>query len=163
MISPAFWLVQGNYIKVSRSDDSSNTWILETSSCTGWRTFRSFITSFGNFRYSITWNSNTCHGSCSVNYHSGPFRSTEGFNQVHCSNSNIGGWDYTCSSGVTGVMVMEPWWWLVEEVVHAAGRTMKLVSQRLMKQALTHRILRATLVTIAAPEAQVTHSIFGLN
>lgn len=44
----------------------------------------------------------------SVNYHSGSFISTEGFNQVHCSNSNIGGWDYTCPSGVTGVMVMEP-------------------------------------------------------
>ena len=35
MISSAFWLVQGNYIKVSRSDDSSNTGLLETSSCTG--------------------------------------------------------------------------------------------------------------------------------
>ena len=49
MISPAFWLVQGNYIKVSRRDDSSNTGLLETNSCTGGRTFRSFITSFDNF------------------------------------------------------------------------------------------------------------------
>ena len=51
MISPAFWLVTGNYIKITRSDDSSNTALLYTSSCTGGKTFRSFITSFGNFRH----------------------------------------------------------------------------------------------------------------
>lgn len=93
MISPAFWLVQGYYIKVSRSDDSSNTGLLVTSSCTGGRTFRRFITSFGNFRSGTTWNSNACRRSCSLNSHSGSFRSTQGFSQVHC-NSNIGGWDY---------------------------------------------------------------------
>ena len=93
MISPAFWLVQGSYIKVSRSDDSSNTGLLVTTSCTGGRTFRSFITSFGNFRSGTTWNSNACRRSCSLNSHSGSFKSTEGFSQVHC-NSNIGGWDY---------------------------------------------------------------------
>ena len=93
MISPAFWLVQGSYIKVSRSDDSSNTRLLETSSCTSGRTFRSFITSFGNFRYSITWNSNACRRRCFMNYHSGSYRSTQGFSQVHCSG-NIGGYDH---------------------------------------------------------------------
>ena len=93
MISPAFWLVQGSYIKVSRSDDSSNTGLLVTSSCTGGRTFRSFITSFGNFRSGTTWNSNACRQRCSFYSHSGSFRSTQGFSQVHC-NSNIGGWDY---------------------------------------------------------------------
>ena len=93
MISPAFWLVQGRYIKVSRSDDSYNTGLLESSSCTGGRTFRSFITSFGNFRSGTTWNSNACRKICSINSHSGSFRSTQGFSQVHC-NSNIGGWDY---------------------------------------------------------------------
>ena len=35
--------------------------------------------------------------------------------------------------------------------------------KRLMKEASTHRILRATLVTIAAPEPQVIHSVFGIN
>ena len=94
MISPAFWLVQGSYIKVSRSDDSSNTGILVTSSCTGGRTFRSFITSFGNFRHSTTWNSNACRGSCYINYHSGSYRSTQGFSQLHCSNNNIGGYNF---------------------------------------------------------------------
>ena len=110
MISPAFWLVQGSYIKVSRSDDSSNTRLLETSSCTGGRTFRSFITSFGNFRYSATWNSNACHRSCSINHHDGSYSSTEGFRRIHCS-SNIGGSDYLSfwcdwSSGDGAVMMI---------------------------------------------------------
>ena len=94
MISPAFWLVQGSYIKLSRSDDSSNTGLLVTSSCTGGRTFRSFITSFGNFRYSTPWTGNSCRRSCHVNYCSGSYSSTNGFGQVHCTNSNIGGWNY---------------------------------------------------------------------
>ena len=93
MISPAFWLVQGNYIKVSRSDDSSNTGLLETNSCTGGRTFRSFITSFGNFRSGTTWNSNACRQRCSLNSHSGSYRYTQGFSHIHC-NGNIGGSDY---------------------------------------------------------------------
>ena len=156
MISPAFWLVQGSYIKVSRSDDSSNTRLLETSSCTGGRTFRSFITSFGNFRYSATWNSNACHRSCSINHHDGSYSSTEGFRRIHCS-SNIGGSDFLSfwcdwSSGDGAVMMID-----------AAGRTLVLVSQRLMMQASTHRFNRATLVTRAAPEPQVIHSIFGIN
>ena len=40
---------------------------------------------------------------------------------------------------------------------------MALVSQRLMMQASTHRILRGTLVTTATREPQVIHSIFGIN
>ena len=35
--------------------------------------------------------------------------------------------------------------------------------KRLMKKASTHRILRATLVTIAASEHRVIHSVFGIN
>jgi len=111
MISPAFWLVQGNYIKVSRSDDSANTGLLETSSCTGGRTFRSFITSFGNFRYSTTWNSNACRQSCSINYLGGSYRSTQGFSQLHCWKNNIGGYNYLSfwcdwSSGDGAVMMI---------------------------------------------------------
>ena len=94
MISPAFWLVQGSYIKVSRSDDSSNTGLLVTSSCTGGRTFRNFITSFGNFRHSTTWNSNACRRSCSINSYSGSYRSTQGFSQLQCGYYNIGAWYY---------------------------------------------------------------------
>ena len=66
MISPAFWLVKGNYIKITRSDDSSNTALLQTSSCIGGRTFRSFITSYGNFRYGAVWNSNACRKRCYI-------------------------------------------------------------------------------------------------
>ena len=94
MISPAFWLVQGNFIKISRSDDGSNTGLLETVSCTGGRTFRGFITSFGNFRNGAFWNSDACHQSCSIRSHSGQYLSgTGGFSQIHC-RGDIGGWDY---------------------------------------------------------------------
>ena len=109
MISPAFWLVQGSYIKVSRSDDSSNTLLLQTRSCTGGRTFRSFITSFGNFRYSTTWNSNACRRRCSVNYHTSYYGSTQGFSQFDCSNSNIGrrgDLSFWCHWGGDGAVMM---------------------------------------------------------
>ena len=86
MISPAFWLVKGNYIKITRSDDSSHTALLYTSSCTGGRTFRSFITSFGNFRNGAVWNSNACRGSC-YSYYGGSYSSTVGFSQAHCSSN----------------------------------------------------------------------------
>ncbi len=86
MISPAFWLVTGNYIKITRSDDSSNTALLYTSSCTGGRTFRSFITSFGNFRNGATWNSDACRGSC-YSYYGGSYSSTVGFSTAHCSSN----------------------------------------------------------------------------
>ena len=94
MISPAFWLVPGSYIKVSRSDDSSNSRLLETSSCTGGRTFRSFITSLGNFRYSVTWNSNACRRRCYINYYSVSYRSTQSFSQLRFSYYHIGGRGY---------------------------------------------------------------------
>ena len=87
MISPAFWLVTGNYIKITRSDDSSNTALLHTSSCISGRTFRSFITSYGNFRYGAVWNSNACRGSCSISSYGGSYSSTVGFSQMHCSSN----------------------------------------------------------------------------
>ena len=87
MISPAFWLVTGNYIKITRSDDSSNTALLYTSSCTGGKTFRRFITSFGNFRSRASWNTNACRGSCYISGYGGSYSSTEGFSQAHCSSN----------------------------------------------------------------------------
>ena len=87
MISPAFWLVTGKYIKITRSDDSSNTALLYTSSCTGGRTFRSFITSFGNFRSGVVWNSEACRGSCYISGYGGSYSSTVGFSQAHCSSN----------------------------------------------------------------------------
>ena len=85
MISPAFWLVGGSYIKITRSDDNSNTALLYTRSCTGGRTFRSFMASFGNFR-SSSWNSNACRGSC-YSYFGGSYSSIWGFGQAHCSSN----------------------------------------------------------------------------
>ena len=87
MISPAFWLVKGNYIKITRSDDSSNTALLQTSSCIGGRTFRSFITSYGNFRYGAVWNSNACRKRCYISNYGGSYSSTMGFSQTHCSSN----------------------------------------------------------------------------
>ena len=87
MISPAFWLVTGHYIKITRSDDSSNTALLYTSSCTGGKTFRSFITSFGNFRSGNSWNSNACRASCYISGYGGSYSSTVGFSQMHCSSN----------------------------------------------------------------------------
>ena len=87
MISPAFWLVTGNYIKITRSDDSSNTALLYTSSCTGGKTFRSFITSYGNFRSGRSWNSQACRGRCYINGYGGSYSSTVGFSQAHCSST----------------------------------------------------------------------------
>ncbi len=86
MISPAFWLVTGNYIKITRSDDSSNTALLNTSSCTGGKTFRSFITSFGNFRSGTVWNNNACRKSCSADF-GGNYSSMASFSRAHCSGN----------------------------------------------------------------------------
>jgi len=88
MISPAFWLVTGNKIKITRSDDSSNTALLYTSNCIGGITFRSFITSYGNFRNGNIWNSNGCRGQC-YTYPGGSYSSTSGFGRMYCS-SNLG-------------------------------------------------------------------------
>jgi len=87
MISPAFWLIRGYILKITRSDDSSNTYLLFTSSCTGGRTFRSFITSSGNFRNGYSWNSNSCRRRCYISGHSGSYSSTVGFSQMHCSSN----------------------------------------------------------------------------
>ena len=52
MISPAFYLVKGSEFKITRSDDSTHAALLKTVlGCLGKSTFRSKITSFGNFRY----------------------------------------------------------------------------------------------------------------
>ena len=48
MISPAFWLVSGRELKITRSDEPSQTPLLQTTgNCLGGQTFRSKITSYG--------------------------------------------------------------------------------------------------------------------
>ena len=87
MISPAFWLVQGTYIKITRNDDSSHTYLLYTpNGCIGGNTFRGFITSYGNFRNGKVWNSNRCRTWC-YSYFGGSYSSTVGFGQASCGSN----------------------------------------------------------------------------
>ena len=97
MIAPAFWYLRGNEFKITRSDDSSHTPLLQTTgNCLGGKTFRSKITSYGNFRNGKVWSNDTCLGSCFVQY-GGQYNSTDGFQQAGCSgelqpNNKIGFW-----------------------------------------------------------------------
>ena len=88
MIAAAFWKTQANELKITRSDDASHTALLETTSnCLKGKTFREFITSFGDFRNQAVWADNKCLGSCDVKY-GGQYQSTSGFEMYGCS-SNI--------------------------------------------------------------------------
>ena len=69
MISPAFWLVSGSELKITRNDDSSHTPLLQTTgNCLSRKTFRSKITGYGDFRNGSVWSKNKCLGKCSVQY-----------------------------------------------------------------------------------------------
>ena len=90
MISPAFWLASSNEFKITRSDDSLNTPLLQTTGdCLGGQTFRSKVTSYGDFRNGKVWASDQCLGTCTVQY-GGQYKSTDGFQQAAC-NGNIQG------------------------------------------------------------------------
>ena len=87
MVSPAFWLVSGNDFKITRSDDPQHTALLRTTGdCLGGKTFRTKITSYGNFRHGTVWASDACQGKCSVQY-GGQFQTTDGFEQAACNGS----------------------------------------------------------------------------
>ena len=105
MISPAFWLARGNEFKITRSDDPSHTPLLQTTgNCLAGQTFRSKITSYGDFRNGKVWASNQCLASCTVQY-GGQYKSTDGFQQVECSGNiqsanKIGFWcDWDAGDG----------------------------------------------------------------
>ena len=105
MFSPAFWSVNGTEFKITRSDDSSHTALLYTTGdCLGGQTFRSKVTSYGDFRNSTVWASDECLGSCDVQY-GGQYKSTDGFQQAECdgeiqSRNKIGFWcDYGAGDG----------------------------------------------------------------
>ena len=97
MISPAFWLISGNEFKITRSDDSHHTPLLQTTGdCLGDHTFRSKITSYSDFRNGAVWPKNGCLGTCNVQY-GGQYQITEGFGQARCngtlqSGDKIGFW-----------------------------------------------------------------------
>ena len=89
MISPAFWLVSGREFKITRSDDPSHTPLLQTTgNCLAGQTFRSKITSYGDFRNGKVWARNWCLGRCTVQY-GGQYKSTDGFQQAECTGGNI--------------------------------------------------------------------------
>ena len=108
MISEAFWRVKGSEIKITRSDDSSNTALLRTyTNCVGRNTLRGFLSSYGKFSYRNIWSNNRCLGSCPV-YYGGSYSSTAGFREAHCSgniqsSSRIGFW---CHYGGDGSVMM---------------------------------------------------------
>ncbi|XP_078383249.1 uncharacterized protein LOC144665835 [Oculina patagonica] len=111
MISPAFWLVSGTEIKITRSDDPSHTPLLQTTgNCLVGQTFRSKIASYGDFRNGNVWASNKCLGSCTVQY-GGQYKSTDGFGQAECSGSiqsanKIGFWCDWDDKGDGSVMMI---------------------------------------------------------
>ncbi|XP_022803942.1 uncharacterized protein LOC111341251 [Stylophora pistillata] len=85
MISPAFWLVSGSEFKITRSDDFGHTPLLHTTgNCLSGQTFRSKITSYGNFRNGSVWSDTKCLGKCKVQY-GGQYLTTEGFGQASCN------------------------------------------------------------------------------
>ena len=113
MISQAFWLVTGREFRITRSDDPSHTPLLQTTgNCLAGQTFRSKITSYGDFRNGKVWASDQCLGSCTVQY-GGQYKSTDGFQQAECSGNiqsanNIGFW---CDSLTgDGSVMMDDWW-----------------------------------------------------
>nr|XP_058952791.1 neurogenic locus notch homolog protein 1-like [Pocillopora verrucosa] len=105
MISTAFWSVGGRELKITRSDDPSHIPLLQTTgNCLGGYTFRSKITSYGDFRNGTVWASDQCLGSCPVQY-GGQYKSTDGFQQANCSGdiqsaNKIGFWcDWSTGDG----------------------------------------------------------------
>lgn len=80
MISPAFWLVSGSELKVTLSNDSSHTSLLQTTGdCLGGQTLRSKVEGFG-YGYA----QDKCPGNCTVEY-GGQYKSIEGFPLAECS------------------------------------------------------------------------------
>ena len=126
MVSPAFWLVRGGEFKITRSDDPSHTPLLQTTgNCLAGQTFRSKITSYGDFRNGKVWASDQCLGSCTVQY-GGQYKSTDGFQQAECSGNiqsanNIGFW---CDwSGDGSVMMIGGGGSACAGADHGIGRT----------------------------------------
>ena len=105
MISPAFWLVSGRELKITRSDDPQHTPLLRTTDdCLGGMAFRHKMASYGDFRNRKVWARNSCLGSCTIEY-GGEYQTTHGFQQASYSgdlqNANkIGLWyDWVSGDG----------------------------------------------------------------
>ena len=74
--------------KITRSDDPAHTALLETTNnCLNGKTFRQFLTSFGNFRNGASWAIDKCLSNCAIKY-GGLYQSTTGF-EMHSCSSNL--------------------------------------------------------------------------
>ena len=105
MMLPAFWMVSGSEFKITRSDDSQHTALLQTSgNCLGGQSFRSKVTSYGDFIDGEVWASDQCLATCNVQY-GGQYQSTGGFQPSTCSgeiqgSKAIGFWcDWSTGDG----------------------------------------------------------------
>ena len=104
MISPAFWLVNGTEFKITRSDDPSHPALLQTTGgCLGGQTFRSKMTTYGDFRGGKVWANDACLGRCDVQY-GGQYKDTEGFDGAECDGNlqprnKIGFWCHCVNNG----------------------------------------------------------------
>ena len=87
MISPLFWLPNGSDFKITRSDDSEHTALLQTTdNCPGIQTFSSKVTNYGDFRNGTIWPNARCLGTCKVQY-GGQYQSTDSFVRASCNGS----------------------------------------------------------------------------
>ena len=108
MISPAFWLVSGRDLKITRSEDPQHTALLQiTGDCLGGMSLREKIASYGDFRNRNVWASNACLVRCAVEY-GGQYQTSHGFQRGGCygdlqSANNIGFW---CDSRGDGSVMM---------------------------------------------------------
>ena len=90
MISPAFWLVSGSELMITRNDEPHTALLKTTDDCLGGETFRSRV-ALGDLR---NWNRYHCHrDSCHVEY-GGKYQETAGFEQANKCE--------TCARGVHG-------------------------------------------------------------
>jgi hypothetical protein len=91
MIGQGFWRVPASEMRVSRSDyPMGHTLMRTTGNCLGGKTFRAFITGFGDFKNGVVWGKDSVKGSCNASY-SG-YEKTFGFELVG-KDGKIGGPD----------------------------------------------------------------------
>ncbi len=85
-ISRAFWLVKGQELKITRSDNTHDGYLLKTNSkCLGGLTFRQKVASFGNYKTSV-WGSSSVKGTCDADLGNN-YSATSGFKYANCKSS----------------------------------------------------------------------------
>ncbi len=88
-ISPAFWSVWGNELRLSRTDNLDDMHLLMTTdNCLNHSSFRYHMTDFGDYRHD-TWAINEVAGTCKAVFGNN-FDETAGFSQVGCQPADIG-------------------------------------------------------------------------